>query len=61
MLLIMISKPLVDAGLNATNIVKEAAKEIGGNGGGQPFLATAGGSKAEGIDKAIEVAVNAVR
>ena len=61
MLLVMLSKPLVDAGYNATNIIKIAAKEIGGNGGGQPFLATAGGSKVNGIDKALDIAVDCIR
>lgn len=43
-------------GLHAGNIVKEAAKEMRGGGGGQPHFATAGGSDASGIDKAIAVA-----
>jgi alanyl-tRNA synthetase len=42
--------------LHAGNIVKEAAKEMRGGGGGQPHFATAGGSDASGIDKAIAVA-----
>ena len=41
---ISIAKNLVDEkGLNAGNIVKEIAKHINGGGGGQAFLATAGG------------------
>jgi alanyl-tRNA synthetase len=43
-------------GLHAGNIVKEAAKEMRGGGGGQPHFATAGGSDSTGIDKAIAVA-----
>lgn len=43
-------------GLHAGNIIKEAAKEMRGGGGGQPFFATAGGSYIEGIDAAIEKA-----
>jgi alanyl-tRNA synthetase len=43
-------------GLHAGNIVKEAAKEMRGGGGGQPHFATAGGSDANGLDKAIAVA-----
>ncbi len=56
-LTVMISENLVkDKGLHAGNIVKELAKEIKGGGGGQPFFATAGGSDASGLDKALEKA-----
>lgn len=40
-------------GLHAGNIIKEVAKHINGGGGGQPFLATAGGSLISGIEKAL--------
>jgi alanyl-tRNA synthetase len=54
---VMIAENLVkDKGLHAGNIVKELAKEVKGGGGGQPFYATAGGSDASGIDKALEKA-----
>lgn len=56
-LTVMISNELVDElGINAGQIVREAAQEIKGGGGGQPFFATAGGSNPDGIDKAIEKA-----
>ena len=49
-----ISKELVASkGLNAGTIVKELGKFIQGGGGGQPFFATAGGKKPEGIDEAL--------
>ncbi len=40
--------------------VKEIAKEIRGGGGGQSFLATAGGGYPEGIDKALKLAVKKI-
>jgi alanyl-tRNA synthetase len=56
-LAVIISENLVqDRGLNASNIVKDLAKEIKGGGGGQPFFATAGGSDASGLGKALDKA-----
>ena len=61
MLSIMMSDDLVkDHGLNAGQMIREAAKLIQGGGGGQPHYAQAGGKNAEGlsaaIDKVIELA-----
>ncbi|MFT7249090.1 MAG: alanyl-tRNA synthetase [Arcticibacterium sp.] len=42
--------------LHAGNIVREAAKEMRGGGGGQPHFATAGGSDVNGLQKAIDKA-----
>jgi alanyl-tRNA synthetase len=56
-LTIIVSEELSKAkDLHAGNIVREAAKEMRGGGGGQPFFATAGGSYIEGIESAIEKA-----
>ena len=38
----------------------EAAKAIEGGGGGQKFFATAGGKKPEGMQKAIDTAVEII-
>jgi alanyl-tRNA synthetase len=58
-LALAISKDLVDAkSLNAGTIVRELAKEVQGGGGGQAFLATAGGQNPAGLAKVIELAQN---
>jgi alanyl-tRNA synthetase len=49
-----ISKNLVEEkNLNAGLVVRELGKLINGGGGGQPFFATAGGKKPEGITEAL--------
>lgn len=57
MLTIMISDNLVKDGMNAGQIVREAAKLIQGGGGGQPHFATAGGKQTDGLNAAIEKAI----
>jgi alanyl-tRNA synthetase len=57
MLTVFASDDLVkDKGINCSNIVRELARNIDGGGGGQPFFATAGGKKAEGLDAALQQA-----
>lgn len=50
---LMLSDDLVQSGLNASQIIREAAKHIQGGGGGQPHFATAGGKEADGIEQAM--------
>ena len=40
--------------LNAGKLIKEIGKEIGGGGGGRPDMAQGGGTKVEGIERAVE-------
>jgi len=64
-LLIMISDSLVKSrNIDASEIIKKVADEIKGGGGGQPFLATAGGKNPSGIGaalkKAVEIIINMI-
>lgn len=51
---VMLGEKVVQASkFHAGNMVKELAREIDGGGGGQPFFATAGGKKLEGLDAVV--------
>ena len=60
MLAVAVGDALVAKGVKAGDVVRNAAKEMQGGGGGQPFYATAGGKNPEGLQKAIEVAVSLI-
>ncbi len=55
-LMAMATDGAVKNGAHAGNIIKAAAKEVGGGGGGRPTMAQAGGKNPEGISKALETA-----
>jgi len=49
-----LTQDLVDAGYHAGKWVKNLAQIVGGGGGGQPSLATAGGRDGSKIDELLE-------
>ncbi len=58
MIAVMIDEEMVKTkNLNAGKIIKEISAEINGGGGGQPHFATAGGTNAAGLSKAIQLAL----
>ncbi|MCL0044249.1 alanine--tRNA ligase [Dehalococcoidia bacterium] len=61
LLLVMISSDLVSRGFHAGNIAREAAKTMGGGGGGRPEMAQAGGRNINKLMDALQVAVDAVK
>lgn len=60
-LLAAVSKDLVARGVKAGDCVREAAKMVGGGGGGRPDLAEAGGKDPSQIPAALEAARNYYR
>jgi len=61
-LAVMIPDKLVrEKKLHAGEIVKTAAREFDGGGGGQPFFATAGGKNPENLQKALDKAVEILK
>ena len=55
-----VSQSLVERGVRAGEIVKIAAAEVGGGGGGRDTLARAGGRDPNGLPKAFEAALGAI-
>jgi len=54
-LVVNVDPSLVDAGVDAVAVAREAAKKIDGGGGGRPNLAEAGGKNPAGLADAFEV------
>ncbi|NHB69057.1 alanine--tRNA ligase [Perlabentimonas gracilis] len=58
LLTVMVAESIIESKkADASTIIREAAKEMKGGGGGQPFYATAGGKDPQGLEKAIAKAV----
>ena len=57
---VFLSQALVDKGNNAGAMIKAAAKLIQGGGGGQPWMATAGGRDVNGLAQAMEYLLSAL-
>jgi alanyl-tRNA synthetase len=55
-LVVNLDKSLVDRGLDAVPVAREAGKKIGGGGGGRPNLGEAGGKNPDGLEEAYQVA-----
>ncbi len=59
-LTIMLGDEIAAQGVNAGAVVREAAKLMQGGGGGQAFFATAGGKNPDGLQAAIDRAVELI-
>ncbi len=59
-IVINFDEALVSRGLDASQLVRELGKHIGGGGGGKPTLAEAGGKNPQGVRAALEAGKQAV-
>jgi alanyl-tRNA synthetase len=60
-LLALATDDVVERGLRADEVVREAGAVVGGGGGGRPVMAQAGGRDAARLDEALDVARQAAR
>ncbi|HHY37781.1 MAG TPA: alanine--tRNA ligase, partial [Clostridia bacterium] len=60
LLLAMITSDVTKRGFDAGRIIKEAAKEVKGSGGGRPEMAQAGGKDPSGVPRALERAYSLI-
>ena len=58
---VVLGDKALELGINASEIVRQAAKPINGGGGGQNFFATAGGKRPEGLNEAMSLASQLIR
>jgi alanyl-tRNA synthetase len=61
LLLAAVTKDLIQKGVKAGDCVRDAAKAVGGGGGGRPDLAEAGGKDPSKIPDALRVATEYFR
>jgi alanyl-tRNA synthetase len=59
-LVVNLDESLVGKGLDASQLVREIGRHIGGGGGGRPTLAEAGGKNPEGLRDALEAGKQAI-
>ncbi len=59
-LAIVLGDEIVARGVNAGAVIREAAREIDGSGGGQPHFAMAGGKNIAGLERAMDKAVELI-
>ena len=59
-LVVTVAQSVVDRGVRAGDIVKQAAQVVGGGGGGRPTMAQAGGKDASKLPDALATARSAV-
>jgi alanyl-tRNA synthetase len=55
----LVAAVTTESGKVAGDLIKEAAKAVGGGGGGKGDIATAGGKNIEGVDEALRIAAEA--
>jgi alanyl-tRNA synthetase len=60
-LVAMATPDLVERGINAGSLARDAAKVMGGGGGGRPDMAQAGGRQPEKLDQALASVPDLVR
>ncbi len=61
MIVAAVTEDLVGRGVHAGNLVRDAAKLMGGGGGGKPTMAQAGGKEAGKLDEALASVANWVK